>query len=250
MACPIQSRHLSHQVLPEGTEPGSGYPCSVWQGGDQPLLHFGDLEVLAPDHLSRVCEWLTEKVDSLCAQLKPDSKEVRGGRLGQGTRACTRRKASNPHGVKTPADLQSVCQSRSLLCSDKPLCCFPLLCIACPYALSHLHTSTPILSSSRRMRLAATTWATSTSGPFPLTGAHCWSTGGGWSTCSSVCSETMVTPAGARWRQGQGVDSSNGKSRGQEQRGGGRGEGQGQGQEQGGGGSRGEGKGVDPGTGI
>lgn len=38
------------------------------------MLQFEDLTRLSPDHLGRVCEWLTEKVDALCAQLKPDSK--------------------------------------------------------------------------------------------------------------------------------------------------------------------------------
>ena len=60
------------QVLPRG-EALSGL-------GPTPLLHFDDLERIAPDDLARVCEWLTEKVDSLCAQLKPDSQEVRESR--------------------------------------------------------------------------------------------------------------------------------------------------------------------------
>ena len=69
------------QVLPRG-EALSG-------AGPTPLLHFDDLERIAPDDLARVCEWLTEKVDSLCAQLKPDSQEVR--------ESCWERPHMGPH---------------------------------------------------------------------------------------------------------------------------------------------------------
>ncbi|CAD7697548.1 unnamed protein product [Ostreobium quekettii] len=38
-------------------------------------LFFEDLEKLPPEEVARLYEWLTEKVDSLCAKLKPDPKE-------------------------------------------------------------------------------------------------------------------------------------------------------------------------------
>jgi len=63
---------MSLQNLPKGTALSRGLEGSL----GSPLLHFDDLARLSPDNLGRVCEWLTEKVDSLCAQLKPDSKVI------------------------------------------------------------------------------------------------------------------------------------------------------------------------------
>lgn len=48
-------------------------------------LQLEDLAKLLPEDRLHICEWLTEKVDALCAQLKPNSKEVRGGQ-GEGSK--------------------------------------------------------------------------------------------------------------------------------------------------------------------
>ncbi|KAK9841198.1 hypothetical protein WJX74_001758 [Apatococcus lobatus] len=39
-------------------------------------LFFEDLDRLAPEDVARICEWLTEKVDSFSAKIKPEAKEV------------------------------------------------------------------------------------------------------------------------------------------------------------------------------
>lgn len=48
-------------------------------------LQLEDLAKLLPEDRLHICEWLTEKVDALCAQLKPNSKEVRRGQ-GEGSK--------------------------------------------------------------------------------------------------------------------------------------------------------------------
>ncbi len=58
------------------------------------LHSFEDLENLLPDDVSRIVEWLTEKVDALSTKLKPEPKdedEVRGEE--QGLRA----RSNDPH---------------------------------------------------------------------------------------------------------------------------------------------------------
>ena len=39
-------------------------------------LFFEDLDRLVPEDVARICEWLTEKVDSFSAKIKPEAKEV------------------------------------------------------------------------------------------------------------------------------------------------------------------------------
>jgi hypothetical protein len=38
-------------------------------------LHYEDLEKLPPDDVTRVAEWLTEKVDALSSRLKAEQRE-------------------------------------------------------------------------------------------------------------------------------------------------------------------------------
>lgn len=65
-----------------------------WEQGRSPDFtmrsrSFEDLENLAPDDVTRIVEWLTEKVDALSTKLKPELKdeEVRpGGRWGAESR--------------------------------------------------------------------------------------------------------------------------------------------------------------------
>jgi hypothetical protein len=38
-------------------------------------LHYEDLEKLQPDDVTRVAEWLTEKVDALSSRLKAEQRE-------------------------------------------------------------------------------------------------------------------------------------------------------------------------------
>ena len=53
------------EMLPEGSRESS-----------RAELFFEDLEKMAPSDVARICEWLTERVDSFSAKLKPEAKEL------------------------------------------------------------------------------------------------------------------------------------------------------------------------------
>ena len=42
-------------------------------------LFYEDLDRLAPEDVARIREWLTEKVDTFSAKIKPEAKEVQEG---------------------------------------------------------------------------------------------------------------------------------------------------------------------------
>ncbi|GAB4814795.1 hypothetical protein N2152v2_001841 [Parachlorella kessleri] len=71
------------ELLPEGARDSS-----------RTELFFEDLEKLPPEEVARMCEWLTEKLDSFSSKLKPEAKELLetvGDRCG-GTGGETTRK--------------------------------------------------------------------------------------------------------------------------------------------------------------
>ncbi len=52
-------------VLPEGQRESTGTE-----------LFYEDLDRLPGDELARICEWITEKVDSFTSKLKPEAKDA------------------------------------------------------------------------------------------------------------------------------------------------------------------------------
>lgn len=71
-----QEHHCLYQTI---LTPVTDFVCSQLptksRKSSRSELFFEDLEKLPPDEIARLYEWLTEKVDSLCAKLKPDPKE-------------------------------------------------------------------------------------------------------------------------------------------------------------------------------
>lgn len=71
-----QEHHCLYQTI---LTPVTDFVCGLLPAknrkSNRTELFFEDLEKLPPEEVARLYEWLTEKVDSLCAKLKPDPKE-------------------------------------------------------------------------------------------------------------------------------------------------------------------------------